>query len=95
MTDRNAAQTEQKGATAPPPDDDRKPERLRDVTKPSWKYIALKTFREFTNDACPDLAASLTYYAVLSIFPALLAMVSLLGLFDAAAVRRFLAGGMT
>lgn len=84
MTDQNAAQTAQKESSAPPPEDEAKPERLRDVTKPSWKYIFLKTFREFSNDACPDLAASLTYYAVLSLFPALLALVSILGLFGQA-----------
>jgi len=38
-----------------------------------------KTLREFTRDQCTDLAAALTYYAVLAIFPALLAIVSLLG----------------
>lgn len=70
-----------KARTAPAPDDARKPHRPTDVTKPSWKYIAKKTLREFTKDQCPDLAASLTYYSVLSIFPALLALVSLLGLF--------------
>ncbi|WP_249777240.1 YihY/virulence factor BrkB family protein [Arthrobacter sp. C9C5] len=70
-----------KARTAPAPDDARKPGRPTDVTKPSWKYIAKKTLREFTKDQCPDLAASLTYYSVLSIFPALLALVSLLGLF--------------
>ena len=70
-----------KARTAPAPDDARKPDRPTDVTKPSWKYIAKKTLREFTKDQCPDLAASLTYYSVLSIFPALLALVSLLGLF--------------
>ena len=50
-------------------------------TKPSWKYILRKTMREFSDDQCTDLAAALTYYAVLALFPALLAMVSLLGLF--------------
>ena len=70
-----------KARTAPDPDDARKPDRPTDVTKPSWQYIAKKTLREFTKDQCPDLAASLTYYSVLSIFPALLALVSLLGLF--------------
>jgi len=70
-----------KARTAPAPDDARKPGRPTDVTKPSWKYIAKKTLREFTKDQCPDLAAALTYYSVLSIFPALLALVSLLGLF--------------
>jgi membrane protein len=70
-----------KAATAPAPEDERKPDSPADVTKPSWKYIARKTLREFTSDQCPDLAAGLTYYAVLSLFPALLALVSLLGIF--------------
>ncbi|WP_445155507.1 YihY/virulence factor BrkB family protein [Arthrobacter sp. Hor0625] len=70
-----------KARTAPAPEDARKPDSPSEVTKPSWKYIAKKTLREFTKDQCPDLAASLTYYAVLSLFPALLALVSLLGLF--------------
>jgi membrane protein len=70
-----------KAAQAPAPDDDRKPDSPTDVTKPSWKYIAKKTLREFTKDQCPDLAAALTYYAVLSLFPAMLALVSLIGLF--------------
>ncbi|MBT2553133.1 YihY/virulence factor BrkB family protein [Arthrobacter sp. ISL-5] len=70
-----------KAATAPAPDDERKPDSPTDVSKPSWKYIARKTLREFTSDQCPDLAAGLTYYGVLSLFPALLALVSLLGIF--------------
>lgn len=70
-----------KAATAPAPEDERKPDSPADVTKPSWKYISRKTLREFTSDQCPDLAAGLTYYSVLSLFPALLALVSLLGIF--------------
>jgi membrane protein len=70
-----------KASTAPAPDDERKPDSPTDVTKPSWKYIAKKTLREFSKDQCPDVAAGLTYYAVLSLFPALLALVSLLGIF--------------
>jgi membrane protein len=73
-----------KARRAPAPDDSRKPDSPGDVTKPSWKYIAKKTLREFTKDQCPDLAAALTYYSVLSLFPALLALVSLLGLFGQA-----------
>ena len=73
-----------KARTAPAPDDSRKPDSPTDVTKPSWKYIAKKTLREFSKDQCPDLAAALTYYAVLSLFPALLALVSLLGIFGQA-----------
>lgn len=70
-----------KAGQAPAPDDSRKPDSPADVTKPSWQYIAKKTFREFGKDQCPDLAAALTYYAVLSLFPAILALVSLIGLF--------------
>jgi membrane protein len=70
-----------KAGQAPAPDDSRKPDSPTDVTKPNWKYILKKTFREFSKDQCPDLAAALTYFAVLSLFPALLALVSLVGLF--------------
>ncbi|RAM37994.1 YihY/virulence factor BrkB family protein [Arthrobacter globiformis] len=73
-----------KAGSAPAPDDTRKPDSPTDVDKPSWKYIARKTLREFTGDQCPDLAAGLTYYAIFSLFPALLALVSLLGIFGQA-----------
>ncbi|MFZ2177266.1 MAG: YihY/virulence factor BrkB family protein [Rhodococcus sp. (in: high G+C Gram-positive bacteria)] len=65
----------------PDPDDPRKPDSPAELTKPSWLYVARKTAHEFTRDQCTDLAAALTYYAVLSLFPALLALVSLLGVF--------------
>ncbi|MTD17207.1 YihY family inner membrane protein [Nakamurella sp. YIM 132087] len=57
-----------------------KPDDPGDLTSRSWKFIAKKTFREFADDQCTDLAAALTYYAVLALFPAILAMVSILGL---------------
>lgn len=66
---------------APDPDDPRKPESPTDLTKPSGLYVLRKTAREFGHDQCTDLAAALTYYAVLSLFPAVLVMVSLLGVF--------------
>ena len=40
-----------------------------------------RTVREFQEDNLTDWAAALTYYGLLSLFPALIAMVSLLGLF--------------
>jgi membrane protein len=61
------------------PEDDRKPDSLGDIRKRSWIYVARKTLREFSKDQCTDLAAALTYYAVLALFPALVALVSLLG----------------
>ncbi len=65
----------------PDPDDPRKPESPTDLTKPSLLFVLRKTLREFQQDQCTDLAAALTYYAVLSLFPALLVLVSLLGVF--------------
>ncbi|WP_104135312.1 YihY/virulence factor BrkB family protein [Cryobacterium sp. Y62] len=62
-------------------DDDRKPDTPAEVSKRSWKYIVKRTLSEFGTDQCTDIAASLTYYAVLSLFPALIALVSLLGVF--------------
>lgn len=65
------------GSPTWPPDDPRKPSAPTDLRKPSWKYVARRTVREFSSDRCTDLAAALTYYAVLSLFPALVALVSL------------------
>ena len=49
------------------------------MTARSWRYVVGRTVREFSRDDCADLAAALTYYALLSIFPAAIALVSLLG----------------
>ncbi|MCK6211183.1 YihY/virulence factor BrkB family protein [Georgenia sp. EYE_87] len=57
-----------------------KPGSLGDIRKPSWGYVLRKTVREFLDDQCTDLAAALTYYAILSLFPALIALASILSL---------------
>lgn len=67
-------------ADAPAPDDPRKPASPTDITTPSWHYILRKTVREFSADQATDLAAALTYYAVLAVAPGLIALVSLLSL---------------
>lgn len=56
------------------------PDSPTDLTKPSWKYVGRKTLREFSDDQCTDLAAALTYYSVLALFPAAIALLSLVGL---------------
>lgn len=82
--------------TAPHPEDPRKPDSPDDITKPSWKYVARKTMREFSSDQCTDLAAALTYYGTLALFPALLAFVSILGLVgDAQEMTEALLGLLT
>ncbi len=45
-----------------------------------WGFILKRTLRDFSQDACTDLAANLTYFGVLALFPALLALVGILGL---------------
>jgi membrane protein len=75
-SDTSAARSE-----SPHPDHPAKPDSPTDLRKPSWKYVARTTFREFTGDQCFDIAAALTFFAVLAAAPAVLAVVSLLGLF--------------
>ena len=65
----------------PDPDDSSKPASPTALSKPSIVYALRRTAREFGTDQCTDLAAALTYYAVLSLFPALVVVVSLLGVF--------------
>ena len=64
----------------PDPDAPQKPDSPGDLTKPSWRYVARRTLREFSKDQCTDLAAALTYYAVLALFPAAIALLSIVGL---------------
>ncbi|WP_144757066.1 YihY/virulence factor BrkB family protein [Curtobacterium pusillum] len=64
----------------PAADDSRKADSPADLQKPTVVYTLKKTLREFSSDQCTDLAASLTYYSVLALFPGLLAVVSILGL---------------
>ena len=63
----------------PDPESEDKPDSPGELDKRSWKYVARKTLREFSDDQCTDQAAGLTYYAVLAVFPALLALFSLMG----------------
>lgn len=60
------------------PDTD--PDSPSDLSTRSWVYVLKKTWHEFSDDQCTDLAAALTYYAVLALFPAAIALTSLLGL---------------
>jgi membrane protein len=53
----------------------------------SWWGVLKRTVKEFIADNVTDWAAALTYYGVLSIFPALLVLVSILGLIGQAATQ--------
>jgi membrane protein len=69
------------------PDDERHeggpaapPESPADLSKPSLVAVVERARREFKRDNLTDLAASLTYYGLLSIAPALVVLVAALGL---------------
>ncbi|GAA4346416.1 YihY/virulence factor BrkB family protein [Angustibacter luteus] len=66
---------------APDPDDERKADSPTELHGRAWWLAVKRAFREFTDDQCTDLAAALTYYSVLAIFPAAIALVSLVGVF--------------
>jgi YihY family inner membrane protein len=55
-------------------------ERPRKLPRASWKEAVKRTAREFKADNLQDWAAALTYFSVLSIFPGLLVLVSIVSL---------------
>ena len=63
------------------------PETPTKLRKRSWFGVLKRTVREFKEDNLTDWAAALTYYGILSIFPALLALVSILGLIGQSATQ--------
>jgi membrane protein len=64
----------------PDPEDPRKPDSPTDLDKRSWVGVLKRSAAEFKDDNCTDWAAALTYYGVLAMFPALIAMCSLISL---------------
>src|SRR4051812_31668895 len=66
------------------------PDQPTDLPKRSWPSILKRTGKQFGEDKLSTWAAALTYYAILSIFPALLALVSILGLIGPSATQPLL-----
>jgi len=58
----------------------RAPQAPTDLSKRSWMGTLKRTVREFKEDDLTLLAAALTYYGILSLFPALLVLLAMLGL---------------
>ena len=59
----------------------REPRGLQAGAEAAAFFVLRRTVREFLDDGGTDLAAALTYYSVLAIFPALIALMSLVGVF--------------
>ncbi|WP_396279137.1 YihY/virulence factor BrkB family protein [Kibdelosporangium aridum] len=51
-----------------------------DLPKSSWWQVLKRTVKQFQRDSLDDWAAALTYYSVLSLFPGIIVLTSLLGL---------------
>jgi membrane protein len=66
---------------------DAAPDTPTDLKAGSWWSVLKRTVREFREDNLTDWAAALTYYGVLAIFPALIVLVSVLGLIGESATQ--------
>jgi membrane protein len=66
------------------------PDQPTDVSAGGWWGAVKRTAKEFSDDNLTDWAAALTYYGVLSLFPALLALISILGLVGQSATQPLL-----
>ncbi len=81
MTVDHDAGTEQATrADTAPAEDATVPKGPTRLPRRSWGGVFKRTLREFKEDNLTDLAAALTYYGILAIFPAVIALISIVGL---------------
>ncbi|MEV8127433.1 YihY/virulence factor BrkB family protein [Streptomyces sp. NPDC085944] len=99
---RRGKHTKDTSANAPAcegPDDDYGPDAATEEAAPdsptelpkrSWIALLRRVVAEFKDDELTDRAAALTYYGILALFPALLVLVSLLGIAGDSATQEVL-----
>src|SRR5436305_8196981 len=63
------------------------PDGPTDIKRGGWGSVLKRTVKEFRQDNLTDWAAALTYYGVLALFPALVFLVSILGLVGPSATQ--------
>jgi membrane protein len=66
------------------------PKTLTDMPRAGWLAILKRSIREFKHDDITDRAAALTYFGVLALFPAMLVLVSILGLLGKSTTQQVL-----
>jgi membrane protein len=71
-------------------DDTDAPDQPTDLGAGSWWGVLKRTVREFREDNLTDWAAALTYYGVMAMFPALIVLVSIVGLIGESATQPLL-----
>jgi membrane protein len=82
-----ATQTRDRESEAPQAGGGGAPGKPMQLRTRSWLGVLRRTIKEFNADSLTDAAAALTYYGVLAIFPALIALVSVLGLIGHSATQ--------
>jgi membrane protein len=65
--------------------DTTRPDKPTELGRGGWWAVLKRTGKEFMDDGLTDWAAALTYYSILSLFPALIALVSVVGLVGSSA----------
>jgi membrane protein len=63
--------------------DGSEPDKLSELSRRSWWGVFKRTVKEFNHDNLSDLAAGLTYYSILSIFPGMVVLIAVFGLLPA------------
>ncbi|MBQ1011584.1 YihY/virulence factor BrkB family protein [Micromonospora sp. M51] len=87
-SDESSAQRERdRDRATTPVGPDAGPDSPTDLPGSGWKAAFRRTITEFQDDSLTDWAAALTYYGVLSIFPGVLVLISLLGLLGESATE--------
>ncbi|MFF5055191.1 YihY/virulence factor BrkB family protein [Micromonospora sp. NPDC000663] len=87
-SDETSAHRERDRADASAPvGPDAGPDSPTELPGSGWKAALRRTVTEFQDDSLTDWAAALTYYGVLSIFPGLLVLISILGLLGESATN--------
>lgn len=87
-SDESSAQREhERDPASAPVGPDAGPDSPTDLPGSGWKAALRRTITEFQDDSLTDWAAALTYYGVLSIFPGVLVLISLLGLLGESATE--------
>lgn len=75
----SAAKTAEANA-APPPRRPGAPESPWQLSRQSWIEVAKRTVQEFTADRVTSVAGGVTFFALLALFPAITALVSIYGM---------------
>ena len=78
--DRSAGQPASPAAAAGEKERGREADTPTQIPTLGWKDILWRTYEEFGQDRIMAVAAGVTYYALLAIFPAIAALVSVYGL---------------